>query len=433
MQQLSNDAERTVRLRPIIRAMKLVLAGAVLPAAFSLSACSKPPAGSMSRPPAPVTVTTAVSQDTPVYLDEIGKVTALEVVTITPQVAGQITQRLFKDGDELKVNQPLFTINPEPYDAALAQAGATLKKDRATAENASTNAERQRQLLATKATSPQSYDDARFAADAAVAAVAADQATVTTAKINRDWCDIKSPIDGRAGQRLVDTGNVVKANAGSLLVIEALAKVYADFTVNEQDLALVRQYMARNTLKTLVWLPTDHDGPRSGHDGDLTFLDNSVQDSTGTIKLRATIDNKDRHFWPGQFVNIRLVLYTAEQAVLVPLDAPQLSQKGPYVFVIDDHMLAQMRPVTLGQKQGDMVVVQTGLKAGETVVTDGQMTLFPNAPVKINAGALPETRPTGAPAVSEKLPSARSEVAGPPATQPVPVALRRGLSDGGTR
>jgi len=393
-----------------MRALKAVLAGAALGAvALCLSACSKPPVGAMNRPPSPVTVTTAVSQDTPVYLDEIGKITALEVVTITPQVAGQIKQRLFNDGDELKMNQPLFTINPEPFDAALAQAQATLKKDRATADNATTNAERQRQLLATKATSAQNYDDARFAADAAMAAVAADEAAVTNARINRDWCDIKSPIDGRAGQRLVDTGNVVKSNEGSLLVIEALDKVYADFTVNEQDLSLVRQYMAKNTLKTLAWLPTDADGPRSGHQGDLIFLDNSVQDSTGTIKLRAMIDNKDRHFWPGQFVNIRLVLYTAQQAVLVPVEAPQLSQKGPYVFVIGDGSLAQMRPVTLGQKQGDMIVVQSGLKAGETVVTDGQMTLFPNAPVKIIAPALPETRPANPRAA---IPSKDSQVLG---------------------
>ncbi len=364
----------------------------------------------MKLPPAPVTVTTAVSQDTPVYLDEIGKVTALEVVTITPQVAGQITQRLFNDGDELKINQPLFTINPQPFDATLAQAQAMLKKDKATAANATTNAERQRQLLADKATSPQNYDDARFAADAAVAAVAADEAAVTTARINRDWCDIKSPINGRAGQRLVDTGNVVKANEGSLLVVEALDKVYADFTVNEQDLALVRKYMEKHTLKTLAWLPTDREGARSGHVGDLTFLDNSVQDSTGTIKLRATIDNMDRHFWPGQFVNIRLVLYTAEQAVLVPVAAPQLSQKGSYVFVVGDHSLAQMRPVTLGQKHGDMVVVQTGLAAGETVVTDGQMMLFPNAPVKVLPPAAPQTQPAGPPAVPPKLPSAKADV-----------------------
>jgi multidrug efflux system membrane fusion protein len=403
--------------------MKRVLAGAWVPAALCLSACSKPAGTSMKMPPAQVTVTTSVSRDTPVYLDEIGKVTALEVVTITPQVAGQITKRLFQDGDELKLNQPLFTINPDPYDAALAQAQAMLKKDRATADNATTNADRQRQLLATKATSPQNYDDARFTADAAVAAVAADDAAVKTAKINRDWCDIKSPIAGRAGQRLVDTGNVVKANEGSLLVIEALDKVYADFTVNEQDLAKVRQYMAKDTLKTLVWLPTDHDGPRSGHEGDLTFLDNSVQDSTGTIKLRAMIDNKDRHFWPGQFVNIRLVLYTAEQAVLVPVDAPQLSQKGSYVFVIDDQLRAQMRPVTLGQKQGDMVVVQTGLKAGETVVTDGQMTLMPDAPVKIIAPASPDTRPATPPVVPPKLPAARADEPSPASAQAVPVAL----------
>jgi multidrug efflux system membrane fusion protein len=167
-----------------------------------------------------------------------------------------------------------------------------------------------------------------------------------------------------------------------------------------------------------------------------------VQDATGTIKLRAAIDNKDpHHFWPGQFVNIRLVLYTAAQAVLVPVEAPQLSQKGSYLFVIGDKSLAELRPVTLGQKHGDMVVVETGLKAGETVVTDGQMTLFPNAPVKIIAPAASETRPAGPPAVPLKLPPVepveRHEPGehNRPATQPMPVVLRQvpGRDEGGSR
>lgn len=386
------------------------------PALLALVLCAVPAAcnrqlgeAKMTMPPAQVAVATAVTQNSPVYLDEIGKATALEVVTITPQVAGQIKERLFKDGDELKAGQVLFTINPEPFDAALAQAQAMLKKDQATASNATTNSERQRNLLAQNATSPQNYDDARFAADAAAAAVAADEAAVKTAKINREWCDIKSPIDGRAGARLVDAGNVVKANEGSLLLIESLDKVYADFTVNESDLARVREFMAKNTLKTLVWLPTDADGPRGARQGDLTFLDNSVQDSTGTIKLRATIDNKDRHFWPGQFVNVRLVLYTAPEAVLVPVDAPQISQKGPYVFVVDAKSHAQMRPVKLGQKQGDRVVVESGVKPGESVVTDGQLMLFPDAEVKVIAPVAPQKEPVGPPAAEPKLSSVGGE------------------------
>jgi multidrug efflux system membrane fusion protein len=386
---------------PAVRgALPTALLGGVL--GLSLCAggagCDRKPPAMPQRPPPQVSVTRVVTKDVPVYLDEIGKATAREAVTITPQVAGTIVQRHFEDGADLTKGQLLFTIDTRPYEAAFHQTQATLAKDKATAEDATRNAERQRQLFGQNAVSAQAYDQARFTADAATAAVQADTAAAEMARINLDYCTIHSPIEGRAGLRLVDVGNVVKANEGSLLTIVGLDPIYADFTVNEHDLPAVRDNMARGTLKALVKVPTD---AGEGREGELTFLDNAVQDATGTIKLRATVPNKHRHFWPNQFVNVRLVLRTEQNAVLVPGAVPQLGQKGPYVFVIKDDKTAELRPVVLGQHQGDLVVVEKGLRAGETVVSDGQMTVIPGGPVTV----LPPAAPPDNSAKSQTLPA----------------------------
>ena len=195
----------------------------------------------------------------------------------------------------------------------------------------------------------------------AEAQVQQSQAAVETARLNLEYCTIRSPIDGRAGQRLVDIGNVVAANTGSLLVIERLDPIYADFTITENDLTAVQRNMQSGTLKVEVRLPDEPDKPR---DGKLTFLDNAVQEGTGTVKLRATIPNGDHYFWPGRFVKVRLVLSTLHGAVLVPAAAPQISAKGPFVYVIKEDSTAELRPVKLGQRQDEFVVVEEGLSLG---------------------------------------------------------------------
>src|SRR5262247_2872863 len=270
-----------------------------------LAGCEKKAPASFERPPAPVTVATAVTQDVPHYIDGIGKFVAREVVSIQPQVSGRITQIHFADGADVKVGQILFTIDPRPYEAQLNSAEANLGQARAALDLAKINFERVASVTDQRAVSRQDYDAKKNAVDVAEAQVKQNEAAVQTARLNLEYCTIRSPINGRAGQRLVDLGNVVTANSGSLLVIQRLDPIYADFTITESNLTAVQRNMARGALKVEVRLPDEPQKPRAGQ---LTFLDNSVQDGTGTIKLRATISNEDRHFWPGRFANIRVIL-----------------------------------------------------------------------------------------------------------------------------
>ena len=185
----------------------------------------------------------------------------------------------------------------------------------------------------------------------------------------------------------MDVGNVVQPNTSSLISIQRLDPIYATFTVTEQDLGNVQKQMAHGMLKALVRLPTDTE--QSARAGKVEFLDNAVQNGTGTVNLRATLPNSDRHFWPGQFVNVKLVLATEKSAVLIPNQAAQLSQKGPYVYVVKDDDTAEMRPVSLGQRQGESVVVLEGVAADERVVVTGQMTVRPGSKVRVDKGASP--------------------------------------------
>jgi multidrug efflux system membrane fusion protein len=244
-----------------------------------------------------------------------------------------------------------------------------------------------------RAVSRQDYDAKKNAVAVAEAQLQQYQAAVENAQLNLDYCTIRSPINGRAGQRLVDIGNVVNANNTPLLVIQRLDPVYADFTIPENELTAVQQNMARGTLTTEVRLPDDSERPREGK---LTFLDNSVQEGTGTVKLRATIENKDRRFWPGRFAQIRLVLSTRKNAVLIPAEGPQMSPKGPFVYVVKADSTAELRPVTVGQRQGDLVVVDKGLQAGERVVTNGQLGVTPGGKVSVAQPVAPVSQPAPA-------------------------------------
>ncbi|MGH7427195.1 MAG: efflux RND transporter periplasmic adaptor subunit [Candidatus Methylomirabilaceae bacterium] len=366
----------------------------VLPpfAGLLLAACGNSEATrpAFERPPAPVSIVAAVTQDVPIYRDAIGKSVAREVVSVQPQVSGRITEIHFTDGADVKTGDALFTIDPRPYRAQLDSAAATLAQMKAALDLAKIEFTRVANLVETKAISKQDYDARKNAVDVAEAQVKQSQAAVEAARLNLEYCSIRSPIDGRAGQRLVDIGNVVTANNGSLLIIQRLDPIYADFTVTENDLTAVQRNMARGTLRVEVRLPDEPDKPR---DGKLSFLDNSVQDATGTIKLRATIPNSDRRFWPGRFVKVRLVLSTLQGAVLVPAAAPQMSAKGPFVYVVKEDSTAELRPVTLGQRQGDLVVIDQGLKPGERVVINGQLGVTPGGKVRIEQTAVPGSSP----------------------------------------
>ena len=357
---------------------------------FAFAACGKDPAPNFERPPAPVSVAAAVTQDVPVYLDEIGKVVAREVVSIQPQVSGRITQIHFTDGAELKAGQVLFTIDPRPFQAQLHVAEANLAQAKAALELAKINFDRVASVTDQRAVSRQDYDAKKNAVEVAEAQVKQNQAALENARLNLDYCTIRSPINGRAGQRLVDLGNVVTANTSSLLVIQRLDPIYADFTITENNLTSVQQNMANKTLKVEVRLPDEPDKPRGG---ELTFLDNSVQENTGTVRLRATLPNKDRRFWPGRFANIRLILATHQNAVLVPAEAPQMSAKGQFVYVVKADSTAELRPVTVGQRQGDLVVISRGVIGGERVVTNGQLGVTPGGKVRVTPSATGDNAP----------------------------------------
>ena len=356
-----------------------------------LAGCEKKAPPSFERPPAPVTVATAVTQDVPNYIDAIGKFVAREVVSIQPQVSGRITQIHFADGADVKVGQVLFTIDPRPYEAQVNMAEANLGQAKAALELAKINFDRVTSVTDQRAVSRQDYDAKKNAVAVAEAQVKQNQAALDNARLNLDYCTIRSPINGRAGQRLVDLGNVVTANSGSLLVIQRLDPIYADFTITENDLTDVQRNMARGALKAEVRLSDEPEKPREGK---LTFLDNSVQDGTGTVKLRATITNDDRRFWPGRFANIRLILGMQQSAVLIPAEATQRSAKGSFVYVIKPDSTAELRLVTTGQRQGDLVVVNKGINSGERVVTTGQLGVTPGGKVRIAEPTKVENAPS---------------------------------------
>lgn len=378
------------------RQIVIAAAGALLLAAGcdrkpAAGAAGAPGDGGMQMPPPSVRVAAVEVKDVPVYLDEIGKAAALESVTIMPRVQGQIIERLVEDGADVNKDQILFKIDPRPTQAALELAQAQAAQAKAALAFANIELERYEGIVGTQAISKSDLDTKKNAVDVAAAQLSAAEATVRTAQLNLEYCTIRSPIDGRAGSRMVDVGNVVKENDTALLSIQKLHPVYVDFTVNEQQLAAVRQNMANGTLQTQVRIPTQPEEPRIGN---LTFLDNTVQQATGTVRVRATVPNEDRMFWPGQFVNTRLVLRTQANATLVPATAIQIGQAGEYVLVIKPDNTAEQRTIVAGQPQGDSVVIHQGIAAGEHVVIEGHMMVQPGGPVQIVPDAAAATQPT---------------------------------------
>ncbi len=368
----------------------LGLAAASL-AALAICACSRGnvQAAAPLMPPPLVTVIQAGTHDVPRYLDEIGKNAAYESVNVTPQVGGRIVERHFQDGENLKKGQLLFVIDPRPYKAQLDSAQATLAQNKAALDLAKIQFSRDEEIIGTRAISKQDYDTKKNAVDVGQAQVQAAEAALETAKLNLEYCYIHSPIDGRAGARLFDVGNVVQANNGSLLSIQRIDPIYANFTITERDLPDVQKQIGRGELKALIRLPSDPE--HAARTGRVEFLDNSVQSGSGTINLRATLGNSDRHFWPGQFVDVKLVLATEKGAVLIPNQATQVSQQGSFVYVVKADDTAELRPIKLGQRQGQDVVVEEGLAPNERVVLAGQLMVRPGGKVRVapDSGAAP--------------------------------------------
>ena len=376
----------TLRNKSRVDKGSLILAAAVLTLLAAVG-CGKGnvQAAAPAMPPPLVRVVSATVQDVPRYLDEIGRNAAFESVTITPQVTGRIDERHVQDGENLAKGQLLFVIDPRPYKAQVDSAQATLAQAKAALDLAKIQFARDEKVIGTRAISKQDYDTKKNAVDVDQALVEAAEAALETAKLNLEYCYIHSPIDGRAGARLVDVGNVVQANTTSLLSIQRLDPIYANFTITEGDLPAVQRQMSSGTLKAEVRLPGDSENTvRSGR---VEFLDNAVQNGSGTVNLRATLSNADRHFWPGQFVDVKLVLTTEKAAVLIPNQAAQISQQGPFVYVVKSDDTAELRPVKLGQRQGDQVVVSEGVAPNERVVFAGQMLVRPGGKVRVDASS----------------------------------------------
>jgi multidrug efflux system membrane fusion protein len=319
-----------------------------------------------AQPPArPALVAKVVTKDVPVYLDEIGTCAAYETVQVQAQVSGQIITRHFRDGSDVKKGDPLFTIDPRPYQATLDQAKAQAALDQVTLK-------RQEDLRARKVIAQQDYD-------IAVANAKKSQAAAEAAQVNLDYCYIKSPINGRVGLRNVDVGNLVGPSTTPLVAIQGLDPIYTDFTVAENDLPLVRKYLGGANVKVQTYLSDGSIAPRTG---DLYFIDNAVQPGSGTVKARGVTPNPDRALWPSEFVRVRFILDILKEAALVPSQAVQVSQSGPFVFVVKPDNTVDLRSVKPGQRQeGDLTVIESGVKDGETVVVTGQLALSPGAKV----------------------------------------------------
>ncbi|HVZ17284.1 MAG TPA: efflux RND transporter periplasmic adaptor subunit [Terriglobales bacterium] len=312
-------------------------------------------------------------------ISAIGTAQAYKTVEIRSQVNGQIERVLFKQGDFLKAGQIIFQLDKRPFKAALDQAIGNLAKDKANAADQRAQADRDNALLKAGVIAVQVAEQQEATAQAAQAAVQADAAAVETAKVNLSYTDIKAPIDGRAGAILVNLGNVVQANSTNpLTVINQISPIYVQFSIPEAQLPAVQKRKS-GTLTVTAFPPSQTTGPQ----GKLTFVNNAVDPTTGTIQLMATFPNKDHVLWPGQFLNVQLELGVQPNAIVVPADAVQTSQQGNYVFVVQQNGTALMQPVTSSRNYRGLAVIQSGVQPGQKVIVNGQIRVIPNNPVNV--------------------------------------------------
>jgi len=372
-----------VKTRDIPLLMLSPLCGCLLAIAWTFSGCSEKATGNdaqkkASSPPVPVVVAQAEAKDVPVELRNVGNVEAFATVTIRSQITGQITKIHFREGQEVKAGELLFTIDPRPSEGALKQAQADLKRDQAQLVSVRLEFERAKKLLENGIGSRDDYDKAEAAFHALEATIMADEAAVSRAKLQVEFTSIRSPIDGRTGNLMVKEGNVVKAPDDYLVTINQVHPIYITFSVPEQELPAIRQRMKESSLMVEGEV---HGEPGEPVRGELAFIDNAVDMTTGRIKLKAVFANTNDVLWPGQFLQTKLILRTLNHATVVPDPAIQSSQTGDFVFVVKVDSTVQKRPVIVGLSRGGMTVVENGVQAGETVVTDGQLRLKDGSPV----------------------------------------------------
>jgi multidrug efflux system membrane fusion protein len=332
-------------------------------------------------PLVPVTAGTVTAQNVPVYLQGIGTVQAYNMVSVKTRVDGQIVKVFFREGQEVKEGDPLFEIDPRPYQAALEQAQAAKQKDEAQLAGAKLDLERYSKLLGTGYQTRQSYDQQTALVNQLTAAIKGDQAQIDNAALNLSYADIRSPIDGRLGARLVDKGNLVHANDNTALVtITELKPIFVSFTLPQDTLDEVRQQQQKEPLVVRAY---SSDGNTLLSQGKLTLIDNSIDQTTGTIHLKARFDNQDERLWPGEFVSLRVVLMTRPNVATVPSQTVQEGPDGNYAYIIKPDNMVERRAVTVAAVQDGIAVITKGLSPGERVVVDGQYRLTQGARVRI--------------------------------------------------
>jgi multidrug efflux system membrane fusion protein len=337
--------------------------------------------GGRSREAVPVMVATAVQKAVPIQIRAVGNVEAYTTVSVKSQVTGVLMHAHFKEGQDVKKGQLLFTIDPRPFEAALKQAEANLARDSAQLRNLREQVRRYAELVEKQYVSREQYDQIKTNADAAEAVVEADKAAVENAKVQLSYCYIYSPVNGRVGSLLVNEGNLVRVNDGTpLVVINQITPINVTFSVPEQHLADLKRRMASGKLSVEARFQSDEGRAEKGT---LTFVDNAVDRPTGTIKLKAEFTNGERRLWPGQFVNVALTLSTQENAVVVPSEAVQVGPDGQQLFIVKEGGRVEVRPVAVGQTQGGESVIAKGLEAGEVVVREGQFLLGQGSRVDI--------------------------------------------------
>lgn len=370
--------------------------------------------------PVPVLTTRVEQKPMPVALSAVGAVEAIASVQIHAQVTGQLSAIHFVEGQDVEKGQPLFSIDPRPFEATLQQAEAVLARDTATWQNAQGQEARLDSLFKRGLVSRDQFETQRASASALAGTVAADKAAIDSARLNLQFTEIKAPISGRTGSLGAHQGDLIRANdTTALVVINQMAPVYVAFSVPGRYLANIQRYQAVRPLLVTAIMPTvtDQSGfatpaadgsglapatgqaapghsptpPSAQARGTVTFIDNTVDQTTGTIRLKATFANAGRQLWPGAFVQVSVELTTDVNALVVPAVAVQTSQDGQFVYVVKPDRTVEMRPVRVDRQQGDQAVLSSGVSAGETVVTDGQLRLTPGARVS-ERGATPVER-----------------------------------------
>ena len=364
----------------------VVVVGGILGYRQQSSGVGKKPArSSEARSAIPVTVTSVVQKNIPLQVAAIGAVEAYSTVAVRTQVTGTLTRVHFKEGQDVKKGDLLFTIDPRPYEATLKQAEATLAKDSALLENAREQARRYAELVKKEYVSREQYDQVRANANALEAAVEADRAAVETTKVQLSYCYIYSTLDGRVGSLLVNEGNLVRVNdATPLVIINQINPIYVTFSLPEQNLAEIKKRMVETAIKVQATIPESEDGPE---EGTLSFIDNAVDRTTGTIKFKGTFANTSRRLWPGQFARVALTLSNQPGAIVIPSQAVQTGQDGQHVFVLKTDSVVELRPVVISRTVGGEAVIEKGLEPGEKVVTDGQFLLGPGSRVQVKKEA----------------------------------------------